>query len=67
MPKYIVLIPEVHYHSVEVEAPAVGEALDIARDGGGEDMGTEYSHVVDEDWVVRNKETGKTILLDPEE
>ncbi len=48
MPQFIVKIPEVHYSSVQVEAGSLAEAVDLAAQGAGEEIGSEYAYTVDD-------------------
>jgi hypothetical protein len=50
MAKYKVLVPELHYQTVEVEAPTEADAVREVMDYGGDRIegSLEYSHVVEE-------------------
>jgi hypothetical protein len=50
MPKYHIQVPEIHYQTVEVEAPTEADAVREVIDYEGERIEgrLEYSHVMDE-------------------
>ena len=53
MPKYNVLIREVHVSHRTVEADSEGEAIEKVAGGEGEETYLEYSHTLDtEAWTV---------------
>lgn len=55
MPKFNVLIREVHVSHREVEAPTKEEAMKVASDA--EEHFLEYSHTLDQDtWTVERKD-----------
>ena len=49
MTSYIIEVPEVHYQQVRVEADSPEEALAKVREGDGEYLEMEYSHILDFD------------------
>lgn len=49
MPRYKIVIPEVHHWTVEVVAKSFEEALEKAGHDYDKDLGTEYSHSLWED------------------
>jgi len=51
MPKYHVLVPEVHYQTVEIEAEDMEHAVRDVMNGNGDylDGAVEYSHGLDVD------------------
>ena len=62
MTKYHVMVPEVHYQTVEIEANSPEEAASLVNDGEGEhlELYLKYSHTleeVDARWWVVNTET----------
>jgi hypothetical protein len=60
--EYFVKVPEVHYAIVKVEADSPEEALTKAREAEGEEVGLEYSHILEgQKWTVKNSE-GKEVL-----
>jgi len=68
MPKYQVLVPEVHYCKVEVDADSPSEAIRKVNDGDGEylDNTTEYSHTLDTlERTVINVSTGEEVVTTP--
>lgn len=55
MPKYRVIVREVHVQGVLVDADTPEQAKEIVREGGGEldEAHFEYSHTMDRDtWTV---------------
>lgn len=65
MPKYHVLVPEVHYVKVEVEADTPKEAARKVDNGDGEhqDDTTEFSHILDTtERTVVNVDTGEELF-----
>jgi hypothetical protein len=68
MPKYHVLVPEVHYGKVEVDADSPSEAIRKVNDGDGAylDNTTEYSHTLDTaERTVINMDTGEEVVATP--
>lgn len=68
MPKYHVLVPEVHYVKMEVEADTPGDAVREVNDGGGEylDNTLEFSHTLDtSERTVINVDTGEECEATP--
>jgi hypothetical protein len=49
MTSYIIEVPEVHYQQVRVEADSPEEALAKVREGDGDYLEAEYSHILDFD------------------
>ena len=47
MAVYYIGIREVHVSTVKVDANSEEEALELARDGAGEEVMLEYSHTMD--------------------
>jgi len=55
MPKYHVLVREVHISTMEVKAEDADSAIRKVKDGAGEELILEYSHTLDsESWSVEN-------------
>lgn len=50
MEKFTILVPEVHYQTVEIKAASIDEAVRAVRNGGGEylDGALEYSHTIED-------------------
>lgn len=57
MPKYTVLVREVHVSHMVVEADSPEEAIKKIKDGDGDEATCEYSHTLDsETWSVDDAE-----------
>ena len=54
MKKYVVLVQEIHYAHMAIEANSEEEAVNLVRDGEGEQIELEYSSTNDPDtWNVQ--------------
>ena len=53
MPKFYVHRPEVHISIVAIEAKNAEEALSLVKEGEGDEHILEYSHTLDDGWVVK--------------
>lgn len=61
MPKYTVLVREVHVSHMVVEADSPKEAIKKIKDGDGDEALCEYSHTLDsETWSVDDAEGNET-------
>jgi hypothetical protein len=68
MPKYQVMVPEVHYVRVEIEASSPRVAIREVNSGDGEylDNTTEYSHTLETaERMVINMDTGEETVDTP--
>lgn len=55
MPKFNVLIREVHVSTREIEADSPEEAIRLVEEGEGDEVMCEYSHTLDPDtWTVES-------------
>lgn len=62
MPKYTVLVREVHVSHMEIEAENPEDAVDKVYNGDGNEVLCEYSHTLDSnEWTVDDA-SGKTVL-----
>ena len=60
MPKFHVLVREVHVSTMEIEADNPEDAIKKIKDGEGEQAICEYSHTLDsETWSVDDAEGGE--------
>lgn len=62
MPKYHVLVREVHVSTMKVEAEDGEAAIRAVAGGGGEELICEYSHTLDSDTWSVDDENGEEVL-----